>query len=147
MAKSLAAKYWRLHKRPAGRDCYGAPDPAFAKQPTKRAEDQGGSGGSLDPWARSTADRYQEEMQKAHRNIQRLERMVSDLRLKLGAYEHEEAAARILQRGGWARTHSDGEAGTQRGDAGQHLPAHAQNGGGSQASEEEQRYGGLSTMS
>ena len=71
VAKSLAARYWKLHKnrkRPAGQDCYGAPDPAFAKQQAKQAEDQWGRG--MDPWARRTADMYQEELQKAHVDTQ-----------------------------------------------------------------------------
>ena len=55
MAKSLAASYWKLHKKPAGKDSYGAPDPAFAKQPPPvRAEEPGFQqdqwGGGADPW-------------------------------------------------------------------------------------------------
>ena len=87
-------------------------------------------------------------MQKAHRDVQRLERMVSDLRLKLGAYEHEEASSRMgFQPGSRARGYSDGEAGTQRDGAGQRQPVHVQNGGGDPARMEEQRYDELSTMS
>ena len=145
-AKSLAAAYWRMHKRPAGKDNYGALDPAFAKQQAKQAEDQGGRG--MDPWARSTADMYEEELRKARGDIQRLEKAVADLRSELAVNGHEEAGLWMgSQPGGRARGCSDGQTGTQRGGAERHQPVHARNGGGDPARVEEQYHDELSTMS
>ena len=144
----LAAAHWKLHKRPAGRDCYGAQDPAFFKTPTEQTKVEGGCGGGMDPWARDTAEMYQREKQQADREIQRLERAVADLRLKLGAYEQEEESARMgFQRGGQPRGHNDDEAGVQRDGAGQRLPVQMQNGVGDHARPGEQYFGGLSSMS
>ena len=129
MAKSLAASYWKLNKKPAGKDSYGAPDPAYAKQLPKSAAGQGGCGGGTDPWAKSAAGR-DEEMRKVLNNTQRLERRIADLQLKLGAYASEEAAERMgFQRGGWSQGSGDGGAGAHQGDAGPRQPAPAQNGG------------------
>ena len=87
-------------------------------------------------------------MRKALDETQRLERIVAHLRLKLEAHEHEEAADRMgFQQRGRTQAPGDGGAGAHRGDAGQHQPVRAQNGGGAQARPEEQRYDELSTMS
>ena len=121
-AKRLAAAYWKLHRKPAGKDSYGAPDPAFAKQVPKSAAGKGGCGGGSDPWAKNPAGR-DEEMQKALSDNQRLERKIADLRLKLGAYASDEAAERVYQRGDWSQGSGHGGAGAHQGDAGPGQPA------------------------
>ena len=99
---------------------------------------------STDPWATRKADMYEEDLRKAHEDIQHLERAVADLRLKLGAHEHGEAGSRMgFQAGGRARGCSEGGAGTLRDGAGQGQPVHAQSEGGDPARVEDE----LSTMS
>ena len=90
------------------------------------------------------ANGYEEDLRRAHENIQHLERAVADLEHKLGAHEHEEAGSRKgFQTGGRAWGCGEGGAGAQRDDAGQCQPEHAQNGGGDPAQVEDE----LSTMS
>ena len=128
-AKALAASYWKINKKPAGKDSYGAPDPNFAKLLPKSSEGRGGCGGSSDPWAKAAAG-HDEQLQKALDDARRLERIVAHLRLRVEAHEHEEATDRMgLWRGGRPQEPGHGEAGAHRGDAGQHQPAPAQNGG------------------
>ena len=146
-AKKLAASHWRVHKRPAGRDCYGAPDPSFVALPDKRAEDRGGGGGGRDPWANGEDDRHEAERREMHLNILRLQRVVADQRLKLDAFEQEEAATRILQRGDRTWANGDRGAEAQRGGGEQHPPVHAHYGAAGQAGDGGHRCGDLSSMS
>ena len=116
-AKRLAAAYWRAHGKPAGKDCYGAPDPSQANQGSKSAAGKGGCGGGSDPWAKNPAGR-DEDLQKALSDKQRLERQVADLQRKLGAYASGEAAERICQRGEWSQGPGHGGAGAHQDGAG-----------------------------
>ena len=82
-----------------------------------------------------------------HLNILRLQRAVADQRLKLAAFEQEEAAARILQRGDRTWANGDRGAGAQWGGGEQHPPVHAHYGAASQAGDGGHRCGDLSSMS